>query len=73
MEKAAECPPPDTAFRKSSRSGGESNCVELAPIPGGAIAIRDSKAPDHGLLAVTAGQFTELRDRIRKGALDLRP
>ncbi|MGI5420466.1 DUF397 domain-containing protein [Actinomadura luteofluorescens] len=73
MEKAAERLPSDIAFRKSSHSGNDSNCVELAPIPGGIIAIRDSKAPDHGLLAVSAGQFAELRRRIRKGALAPRP
>ncbi|WP_328339216.1 DUF397 domain-containing protein [Micromonospora sp. NBC_00421] len=33
-----------TAWRKSSRSGDEGACVELAPLPG-RVAIRDSKDP----------------------------
>jgi len=33
-------------FRKSSLSFANSNCVEVAGLPGGQIHVRDSKDPD---------------------------
>ena len=39
---------PDLAqaiWRKSTRSGSESNCVEIAHLPAAITAIRDSKNP----------------------------
>ncbi|WP_424642883.1 DUF397 domain-containing protein [Embleya sp. AB8] len=41
----------DLAWRKSSYSGAQSECVEVAPIEN-ATAIRDSKDPSVGTLAV---------------------
>lgn len=43
-------------WRKSSRSGSAINCIEVALTPNNA-AIRDSKNPDHGHLAVTRDQW----------------
>lgn len=60
------------AWRKSSYSGDDSQCVELAAMANGVVAVRDSKAPDDGVLTFPAGRFAELRRRIRDGALDLR-
>ncbi|MEO3828204.1 DUF397 domain-containing protein [Actinomadura sp. B10D3] len=70
LEEAA---PPPVAWRKSSYSVDDSHCVELAPLPHGTVAVRDSKAPEHGTLALPAERFAELRRRIREGDLDLRP
>ncbi|MBW8482966.1 DUF397 domain-containing protein [Actinomadura parmotrematis] len=40
-------------WRKASRSGPEgNNCVELAEL-GGAVGVRDSKAPEAGHLVLT--------------------
>ncbi|GGV76667.1 hypothetical protein GCM10010294_43030 [Streptomyces griseoloalbus] len=40
-------------FRKSSYSGQESNCVEVADTAGNGRAVRDSKQQDGPLLTVS--------------------
>ncbi|WP_331765873.1 DUF397 domain-containing protein [Embleya sp. NBC_00896] len=35
---------------KSSSSTAEGNCVELAALPGGLVAVRDSKVPEGPVL-----------------------
>lgn len=44
-------------FRKSSYSGRDQNCVEVAQLPGGA-AIRDSKHPKAGHLPFPVTEWT---------------
>lgn len=39
-------------WRKSSYSSDSANCVEVAELPG-AVAVRDSKDPDGGVLLVS--------------------
>jgi hypothetical protein len=60
-------------WRKSSYSGGGGSggqeCVELASLPH-SIAIRDSKAPDAGHLAITPDTFERLVLHIKRGHLD---
>ncbi|MEU6403117.1 DUF397 domain-containing protein [Streptomyces sp. NPDC046985] len=41
------------SFRKSSHSGAESNCLEVARTTDGGRAVRDSKRQEGGLLAVS--------------------
>jgi hypothetical protein len=46
---------------KSSYSGGESaNCVEIAALPGGGRAVRDSKDPDGAVLRLSPAQWLGL-------------
>ncbi|MFR9727280.1 DUF397 domain-containing protein [Streptomyces sp. MS19] len=48
------------AWRKSSYSDGSGgNCVEIAVL-GGAVAVRDSKAPDQPHLLIPRDRFTAL-------------
>jgi hypothetical protein len=48
-------------WRKSSYSGGTGgNCVEIAALPDGGYAVRDSKNPDGMVMRLTAGQWQEL-------------
>lgn len=53
-----------TSWRKSSYSGSESNCVELA-VHAERTAIRDSKAPESGILEVPRSAATALFSRLR--------
>lgn len=53
-------------WRKSSYSPNEDNCVEVAELPEGGMAVRDSKRPELGYLSFTAGEW----DAFVKGAKD---
>ncbi|MEU9305095.1 DUF397 domain-containing protein [Streptomyces sp. NPDC048269] len=45
------------SWRKSSYSGGEGECVEIADLPGG-LAVRDSKDPNGPALRFHASEWT---------------
>ncbi|SNS22119.1 DUF397 domain-containing protein [Actinomadura mexicana] len=55
-------------WRKSTRSEDHGNCVELAALPH-AVAIRDSKAPGAGHLALTPQAFADLLTRAKLDSL----
>ncbi|MGW3566981.1 DUF397 domain-containing protein [Streptomyces sp. NPDC000941] len=55
-------------WRKSSYSGGNDDCVELAVTPG-QIAIRDSKRPDLTHTSFTAPAWREFVSAIAAGTL----
>jgi hypothetical protein len=46
-------------WRKSSHSGGQSNCVEAARVDD-RVLLRDSKRPGDGSLALDKGQWRKL-------------
>jgi Domain of unknown function (DUF397) len=58
-------------WRKSSRSGGSGNCVEVAVNLADAVALRDSKDPLGPVLVLTPAAWRALVSRVDEGQFDL--
>lgn len=56
---------PGARWRKSSRTNGAQNCVEIAHVQD-AVAVRDSKQPAGGALLLTGDAWDQFRE-IAKG------
>ncbi len=59
------------AWRKSSFSGGQGNCVEVAAGLPGVVAIRDSKNPDGPVLTVPGPDWTTFVESVKQGHFSL--
>ncbi|MFF3738220.1 DUF397 domain-containing protein [Streptomyces sp. NPDC002566] len=59
----------DAAWRKASASGAENDCVEIAELPGGGRAVRDSKNPEREPLRFTASEWAAFRAGVFAGEL----
>jgi hypothetical protein len=59
------------AWRTSSYSGANGSCVEVAPIAGDQVAVRDSKDRGGPALVFTAAQWRKLASTIKEGSLGL--
>lgn len=57
------------AWRKASASAGENNCVEVADLPRGGVAIRDSKNPGREPLRFDAAEWAAFREGVIAGEL----
>jgi hypothetical protein len=57
-------------WRKSTYSNGTGgNCLEVAGLPGGAHAIRDSKDPDGGVIILGRDGWASFIQGIKAGQL----
>lgn len=56
-------------WRKSSRSGSETNCVEVAAAEG-RVAMHDSKNPTGPALAFTPAGWAAFTRNVKRGAFD---
>ena len=61
------------AWRKSRHSNPSGNCVEIAKLLDGAIAIRNSRFPDGPALIWARTDFTEFLAGARDGDFDTLP
>ncbi|NEA28135.1 DUF397 domain-containing protein [Actinomadura bangladeshensis] len=61
---------PQTRWRKSTRSGGTGDCVEVADLAAN-VGVRDSKDPDAQHLAFALNTWTAFVAEVRDGRFDL--
>ncbi|GHI06530.1 hypothetical protein AQI88_19475 [Streptomyces cellostaticus] len=54
-------------WEKSSYSLANGDCVEVAHLPGGAVALRDSKNPHREALRFTSAEWSAFRRGIVAG------
>jgi hypothetical protein len=62
----------DAAWRKSSWSSYNGNCVEVAPLSGAMVGVRDTKDQGSGpMLIVSDDAWRSFVRRIKTGTIDL--
>jgi hypothetical protein len=60
----------DAAWIKSSYSNGQGNCAEFARLPGGEIALRNSRFPEGPALVYTRAEVEALLLGAKDGEFD---
>ncbi|PSK96074.1 uncharacterized protein DUF397 [Haloactinopolyspora alba] len=61
---------PGAAWRKSSYSGAQGNCVEVAHLPGGDVALRNSRDPQGPALVYTRAEMEAFAAGVKDGEFD---
>ncbi len=56
-------------WRKSRHSNPSGNCVEIAELPAGGVAVRDSKDPSGPILIFARAEWQAFVRGIRSGVL----
>lgn len=60
----------DVSWRKSRHSGALGNCVEVAPLSNGDIAVRNSRFPDGPALVYTRAEIAAFLAGAKDGEFD---
>ncbi len=58
------------AWRKSSRSNSQGNCVEFAQLADGSVAVRNSRFPQGPALVYTRAEISALLAGVKDGEFD---
>ena len=57
-------------WRKSARSSAQGNCVEAASLPGGEVAVRNSRDPGGPALVFTGAEVRAFLEGVKDGDFD---
>jgi hypothetical protein len=60
----------DVAWRKSRHSAAQGNCVEVAPLDDGGVAMRNSRYPGGPALIYTRAEMAAFVAGIKDGEFD---
>lgn len=60
----------EVRWHKSRHSGGNGNCVEVARLSGGEVALRNSRFPDGPILIYTREEMTAFLGGVKEGEFD---
>ncbi|MFG2127373.1 DUF397 domain-containing protein [Streptomyces sp. NPDC048751] len=60
----------DACWIKTRHSNAEGNCVEVAALTGGDIAMRNSRDPDGPALVYTPAEITAFLSGVKDGEFD---
>ncbi|MGA4838151.1 DUF397 domain-containing protein [Streptomyces sp. G45] len=60
----------NAVWRKSSHSGGNGNCVEIAVLDGGDVAVRNSRFPEGPALIYTKDEIAAFLAGAKGGEFD---